>query len=85
MISVPPASGIGDLILSNYSDLIKKYAAHIEWIGYLSSTGVYGDYQGNWVDESSICRLQSSSGVLRLEAENYGAMWLIAVETWQLL
>ncbi|KTD68373.1 MULTISPECIES: SDR family oxidoreductase [Legionella] len=70
LISVPPIPGIGDLILSNYSDLIKQYAAHIEWIGYLSSTGVYGNYQGNWVDESSICRPQSSSGILRLEAEN---------------
>jgi nucleoside-diphosphate-sugar epimerase len=27
-------------------------ARHIEWIGYLSTTGVYGDRQGQWVDET---------------------------------
>lgn len=70
MVSVPPDARIGDLVLSYYSELIKRNAAHIEWLGYLSSTGVYGDYQGNWVDEESICRPKSASGMLRLEAEN---------------
>ena len=28
-------------------------AAPARWVGYLSSTGVYGDAQGAWVDESS--------------------------------
>lgn len=69
LICVPPAVDKGDLVLYNYSELIKRHARHVEWLGYLSSTGVYGDYQGNWVDESSICRPQSSSGILRLEAE----------------
>lgn len=69
LISVPPTAGVGDIVLSYYSELIKRHAPRIEWLGYLSSTGVYGDYQGNWVDEESICRPQSSSGVLRLEAE----------------
>lgn len=68
LISVPPAARIGDLVFSYYSQLIKKNM-YIEWLGYLSSTGVYGDYQGNWVDEESICRAKSASGVLRLEAE----------------
>ncbi|HHF0525981.1 TPA: SDR family oxidoreductase [Legionella anisa] len=70
LVSVPPDARIGDLVLSYYSELIKRNAAHIEWLGYLSSTGVYGDYQGNWVDEESICRPKSASGMLRLEAEN---------------
>ncbi|MBI2786474.1 MAG: SDR family oxidoreductase [Legionella longbeachae] len=69
LISVPPVTGIGDPVLTYYSDMIKRHAAHIEWLGYLSSTGVYGDYQGNWVDEESICRPESTSGILRLEAE----------------
>jgi nucleoside-diphosphate-sugar epimerase len=70
LISVPPAADMGDLVLFYYSELIKRHVAHIEWLGYLSSTGVYGDYQGGWVDEESICKPQSSSGILRMEAEN---------------
>ncbi|WP_133136747.1 SDR family oxidoreductase [Legionella rowbothamii] len=69
LISIPPVAGGGDYVLSHYSELIRRHAAHIEWVGYLSSTGVYGDYQGNWVDEESICRPQSASGILRKEAE----------------
>jgi nucleoside-diphosphate-sugar epimerase len=69
LISIPPEAGVGDPVLSYYSELIKRHAAHIKWLGYLSSTGVYGDYQGNWVDEESICRPKSTSGILRLETE----------------
>jgi nucleoside-diphosphate-sugar epimerase len=69
LISIPPIVGIGDFVLSHYADLIKRHATHIQWLGYLSSTGVYGDHQGRWVDEESICRPSSSSGILRLEAE----------------
>ncbi|CAM2800574.1 oxidoreductase (NAD-dependent epimerase/dehydratase) [Legionella steigerwaltii] len=81
LISVPPTAGVGDLVLSYYSELIKRHAPHIEWLGYLSSTGVYGDYQGNWVDEESICRPKSASGILRLNAEK---AWFSYAESNQL-
>ncbi|CAM4476902.1 MAG: hypothetical protein LEGION0403_FIIPPAGN_01512 [Legionella sp.] len=81
LISVPPAAGFGDSVLSSYPELIRRYAGHIEWLGYLSSTGVYGDYQGDWVDEESICRPLSSSGILRMEAEN---SWLSYAKDHQL-
>lgn len=47
--SVPPdrESG-GDPVLEAYGDALGS-----RWLGYLSSTGVYGDTQGAWVDESS--------------------------------
>lgn len=50
--SVPPepASGL-DPVLTRYADIVR--AAPARWIGYLSSTGVYGDARGAWVDESS--------------------------------
>lgn len=80
LISTPPDARIGDFVLSYYSQLIKKNM-HIEWLGYLSSTSVYGDYQGNWVDEDSICRPKSASGVLRLEAEK---AWFSYAESNQL-
>jgi nucleoside-diphosphate-sugar epimerase len=47
--SVPPGED-GDPILAGYSDALRQSRA---WIGYLSSTGVYGDTGGAWVDESA--------------------------------
>ena len=50
--SVPPdAATGGDPVLENYGADIAASSA--EWIGYLSSTGVYGDTGGAWVDESA--------------------------------
>jgi nucleoside-diphosphate-sugar epimerase len=48
--SVPPADA-GDPVLAAYGDAIR--AAPARWIGYLSSTGVYGDARGAWVDEAA--------------------------------
>ena len=48
--SVPPAEG-ADPVLARYGEAIR--AAPAGWIGYLSSTGVYGDAGGAWVDESA--------------------------------
>ncbi|WP_425233196.1 SDR family oxidoreductase [Sphingorhabdus sp.] len=49
--SVPPSRDGGDPVLERYGEAIA--AASAQWIGYLSSTGVYGDTQGAWVDESA--------------------------------
>jgi nucleoside-diphosphate-sugar epimerase len=49
--SVPPLSEGGDPVLQLYGDAIE--AAPAKWLGYLSSTGVYGDTGGAWVDESA--------------------------------
>lgn len=48
--SVPP-EGDADPVLIRYGDAIA--AAPAIWTGYLSSTGVYGDAAGAWVDEAS--------------------------------
>jgi nucleoside-diphosphate-sugar epimerase len=45
--SVPPAAD-GDPVLEVYGDALSA-----KWLGYLSSTGVYGDTVGAWVDESA--------------------------------
>ena len=45
--SVPPSDGV-DPVLTYYNDLIGRC-----WTGYLSSTGVYGDAGGAWVDEAT--------------------------------
>lgn len=49
--SVPPSAETGaDPVLQRFGPLLK---AHKGWLGYLSSTGVYGDRAGAWVDEAS--------------------------------
>jgi nucleoside-diphosphate-sugar epimerase len=45
--SVPPDES-GDPVLTRYGDALEH-----DWLGYLSSTGVYGDTRGAWVDESA--------------------------------
>ncbi len=42
---------------------------HVRWAGYLSTTGVYGDAGGAWVDEAHPCRPTSQRGRERLKAE----------------
>jgi nucleoside-diphosphate-sugar epimerase len=48
--SVPPSAG-EDPVLARYGEALALTPAR--WIGYLSSTGVYGDTGGAWVDESA--------------------------------
>ncbi len=47
--SVPPVDEV-DPVLVRYGSLLLRTRA---WLGYLSSTGVYGDAQGAWVDETA--------------------------------
>jgi hypothetical protein len=49
--SVPPVAD-GDPVIAAYGDALGRAS----WIGYLSSTGVYGDTGGAWVDESAPVR-----------------------------
>lgn len=46
--SVPPGGEGGDPVLERYGETLPG-----KWLGYLSSTGVYGDTGGAWVDESA--------------------------------
>ena len=80
LISTPPTPDLGDPVLVNFGNLLKKYIKNIRWIGYLSSTSVYGDHQGHWVDESSKPIALGSQGQLRLSAENE---WVSFVEGYQ--
>ena len=49
--SVPPDREGIDPVLARYGDAVRESGAG--WCGYLSSTGVYGDTGGAWVDESA--------------------------------
>ncbi len=51
LCSVPPAADGSDPVLAAHGAALA--AAPAQWVGYLSSTGVYGDSGGAWVDESA--------------------------------
>ena len=64
--SVPPDES-GDPVLDMHEADLE--AARPRWIGYLSTTGVYGDRGGGWVDESSALRPAGERGRRRVRAE----------------
>ena len=52
--SVPPdRERESDPVLDAYGDALQAFGERGGWLGYLSSTGVYGDTGGAWVDETS--------------------------------
>lgn len=59
----------GDPILACFGSEISAIAARLEWAGYLSTTGVYGDHQGAWVDENAALTPATKRGQMRVEAE----------------
>ena len=52
LISAGPGPD-GDPVLNAARDDIAAVAPTIQWAGYLSTTGVYGDHQGGWVEETT--------------------------------
>ncbi|MDG1909239.1 MAG: SDR family oxidoreductase [Pseudomonadales bacterium] len=57
----------GDPVLRELRDEIAT--RDFEWVGYLSTTGVYGDHQGGWVDEDSPLTPSTRRGQWRVAAE----------------
>ncbi len=57
----------GDPVLARWDAAIAQ--SRLRWIGYLSTTGVYGDRGGGWVDETSIPAPNSDRARRRLAAE----------------
>jgi nucleoside-diphosphate-sugar epimerase len=70
LVSIPPQEG-EDIVAKNLHKFMKTSKA--KWITYLSSTSVYGDHNGEWVDENSETKPTSSNGINRLKSEN---VWL---------
>ncbi|QIG48634.1 SDR family oxidoreductase [Nordella sp. HKS 07] len=68
LISVPPGPQ-GDPVLSRHADDLRQRARQFQWAGYLSTTGVYGDRHGDWVDETSPLTPTTERGQRRLAAE----------------
>ncbi len=52
IVSTPPGEK-GDPVLAAHRDALERIAPEVEWAGYLSTTGVYGDRKGDWVTEET--------------------------------
>ena len=70
LISIPPING-QDIVIKNFKEEIKK--TKTKWITYLSATSVYGNHNGEWVNEKSKTKPTTINGVNRLKAED---QWL---------
>ena len=68
IVTTAAPDGDGDPVLDRYGAVIAG-APHLRWIGYLSSTGVYGDRGGAWVDETSAPAPTSRRAKARRAAE----------------
>ena len=61
--------GLSDEGLVRLEELLRDGRCNITWLGYLSSTGVYGDRKGGWVTEDSNCDTVNPQGIARVAAE----------------
>ena len=67
LVSVPPGPD-GDPVLAHICAALTE-SRSVRWVGYLSTIGVYGDWQGAWVDEESELRPKSERSLRRAAAE----------------
>ncbi len=68
LVSAAPTE-TGDPVLEALGDRIAARAPNLTWVGYLSTTGVYGDHRGGWVDETTPLTPSTRRGRLRVAAE----------------
>lgn len=64
------AGAEGDPVLARHRAEIAEIAPKLVWAGYLSTTGVYGDHQGGWVDETTPLAPTTERGRWRKLAED---------------
>ena len=69
---IPPLlSGEDPVLLKLKTQILNS--KNLKWVGYLSTTGVYGDTKGKWVDENTSPNPQQERSIRRLSCEN---QWL---------
>jgi len=81
LCSAAPEAG-GDPFLATHGAQIA--AARPAWVGYLSTTAVYGDHQGAWVDEDTPVNPGSARAVQRVLAERQWAATGLPVHVFRL-
>jgi nucleoside-diphosphate-sugar epimerase len=68
LLSIPPDADGDPALLHHARDL--EASPSIEWIGYLSTVGVYGDHGGAWIDETTPATPMQERSRWRLAAED---------------
>ncbi len=68
LISIPPGPH-GDPVLAAHGRDLAPLAGSWQWLGYLSTTGVYGDHGGGWVDETTALTPATPRAQRRVDAE----------------
>jgi len=68
LVSAGPSEA-GDPTLDLLKSDFETYAQRLTWVGYLSTTGVYGDAQGGWIDETAPLTPATERGRRRVLAE----------------
>ena len=69
IVTSVPQSDDGDPVLQQFSHELISRAKSFDWVAYLSTTGVYGDRAGAWVDEDSELQPNTDRGQRRVDAE----------------
>jgi nucleoside-diphosphate-sugar epimerase len=67
LVTIPPDGQGKDPVLEHLAPLLAQLP--LQWIGYLSTTGVYGDHGGRWVDETTPPAPGASRSRARLACE----------------
>ena len=65
---IPPLESGQDPLLSNIKAQLLN-SPDLKWVGYLSTTGVYGDTKGEWVNESTLPKPRQARSIRRLSCE----------------
>jgi nucleoside-diphosphate-sugar epimerase len=68
LVSVPPDEAGDPVLDAHRDDLLRRPG--LVWVGYLSTTGVYGDRAGGWVDETTPPAPSGDRGRRRVAAED---------------
>ena len=67
--SIAPTE-VEDPVYEKFAEDIIARSINLSWFGYLSTTSVYGNHDGQWVDEKTPVNPSSNRGLLRVNAEN---------------
>lgn len=68
LITAGPEDG-ADPVLKHLRSDFEELASRFDWVGYLSTTGVYGDHDGEWVDECAPLTPATRRGRARVTTE----------------
>lgn len=73
--SIAPDGSSGDPVLDAVGSDLRRLMPSLQWIGYLSTIGVYGGHDGAWIGEDAELRAGNDRTLARIRAER---LWIDA-------